>query len=114
MSHYTRNHLQGSWTADACSDMRARVQNAEDEAGWYFDRATEPQRAEFEAAMRGLLGTTGPRANRARDAARSHFRQSTAQARTLLEASIDCLLANGELSAELDEQWTVLIEQSSQ
>jgi hypothetical protein len=113
MSHYARNHLQDDWATNAAADLPARVQNAEQEAGWYFDRATEPQRAEFDAAMRALLGTTGPRANRARDAARSRFRQSTTEARALLETSIDCLLETGELSAELDEQWTTLIERST-
>jgi hypothetical protein len=114
MSHYARNHLQDDWATDAAADMQARVQNAEHEAGWFFDLATASQRAEFEASMRALLGTTGPRANRARDTARSRFRQSTTEARALLEASIDCLLDNGELSAELDEQWTTLIEHGSQ
>ena len=114
MSHYARNYLQDDWSTDAAAHMQARVQNAEREASWYFDLATAPQRAEFEATMRALLGTTGPRANRARDTARSHFRQSTTEARALLEASIDCLLRHGELSAELDEQWTALIERRSQ
>lgn len=114
MSHYARNHLHDEWATDAAADMQARVQNAEHEAGWYFDLATAPQRAEFEAAMRALLGTTGPRANRARDAARSHFRKSTTEARALLETSIDCLLENGELSADLDDQWTALIERGAQ
>jgi hypothetical protein len=114
MSFYTRNHLQDDWAADGAADMQARVLDAEREAGWYFDRATEPQRAEFDAAMRALLGTTGPRANRARDAARSRFRQATAAACALLETSIDCLLESGELSADLDEQWTILIERRTQ
>lgn len=109
MSHYARNHLQEDWEADAASAMQARVREAEREAGWYFDRATKPQRIEFDAAMRALLGVTGPRADRARDAGRARWQQSTAEARALLAASIDCLIENGEISAALDEQWTTLI-----
>lgn len=110
MSHYARNHLQDDWAAEAASDMQARVQAAEREACWYFDQATRHQRCEFDAAMHALLGVTGPRANRARDAAKARWLEATAEARTLLDATIDCLLASGEVSAELDEQWTALIE----
>jgi hypothetical protein len=113
MSYYARNHLQDDWASGAGEDMQRRVQAAEKEAGWYFDRATKHEKAEFDAAMQVLSGVTGPRANRGRERARTRWRDATAQARTLLEATIECLLATGEVSSELDEQWTVLMDDAA-
>jgi hypothetical protein len=36
-----------------------------------------------------------------------------AKARTLLEATIECLLQDGEVCAELDKQWTALIDRDA-
>jgi hypothetical protein len=113
MSHYAHNHLQDDWASDAAADMRSRVQAAEKEAGWYFTQATRHEKAEFDAAMHALLGVTGPRANRAREHARKRWRDATAEARTLLEATIECLLQDGEVCAELDKQWTALIDRDA-
>ena len=110
MSHYARNHLQDDWASDAAADMQRRVQAAEKEAGWYFDQATKLEKAEFDAAMHSLLGVTGPKGNRAREQARARWRSATAEARALFEVTIECLLQSGEVSAELDEQWTALID----
>ena len=113
MSYYARNHLQDDWASHDAADMQRRVQAAEKEAGWYFDQATKHEKAEFDAAMHSLLGVTGPRANRERERARTRWRDATAEARTLLEATIECLLASGEVSAELDEQWTALCDRDA-
>lgn len=110
MSFYARNHLQDDWDSPARDALGCRVQAAEREAAWYFDRATAAEKAEHDAQMRALLGVTGPRADRARADARARFRTATAAARALLEATIDCLLSTGEVSAELDARWTVLID----
>ena len=110
MSYYARNHLQDDWASHDAADMQRRVQAAENEAGWYFDRSTKHAKAEFDAAMRCLLGVTGPRANREREQARTRWREATADAQLLLEATIACLLASGEVSAELDAQWTALCD----
>jgi hypothetical protein len=110
MSYYARNHLQDDWASGASEDMQRRVQAAEKEASWYFDQATKHEKAEFDAAMEVLFGVTGPRANRGRERARTRWRDATGQARALLEATIECLLATGEVSGELDEQWTALID----
>ena len=113
MSYYARNHLQDDWASHDASDMQRRVQAAEKEAGWYFDQATKHEKAEFDAAMQSLLGVTGPRGNRERERARARWREATAEARTLLDVTIECLLASGEVSAELDEQWTALFDRDA-
>jgi hypothetical protein len=113
MSYYARNHLQDDWASHDAADMQRRVQQAEKEAGWYFDQATKREKMEFDAAMRSLLGVTGPKGNRAREQARTRWREATTCARVLLEATIECLLQNGEVSAELDEQWTALCDRDA-
>jgi hypothetical protein len=110
MSHYAHNHLQDNWAAHGAAEMQVRVQEAETTAGWYFDQSTRPDKAEFDAAMRALLGVTGPRANRDRDAAKARWQGATREARSLFDATVDCLLRSGELSSELDEAWTALID----
>jgi hypothetical protein len=109
MSYYARNHLQADWAAQARHETGLRVQAAEQEAGWYFDKATACEKAEFDAAMRALLGVAGPRADRSRERLRRRWRERTAEADALREATIECLLATGEVSAELDARWTTLI-----
>ena len=113
MSHYARNHLQDDWASETHAETAQRVQAAETEAAWYFNRATRREKAEFDATMRAMLGVAGPRADRARDRARAHWQDVTAEARTLLEATIERLLATGEVSAELDERWTALIDRDA-
>lgn len=113
MSYYARNLLQDDWATRSLGDMQARLQAAERAASWYFDQATRNQKAEFDAAMRALLGTTGPRANRARDRARARWHAATAEARALLDVTIECLLEGGEVSTELDERWTELIDRDA-
>src|SRR5262245_44747733 len=113
MSHYARNHLQDDWASHAREEIEARIQGAEKEAAWYFNRATMREKAEFDATMRAMLGVTGPRADRARDRARSRWQNATAGARALEEATIECLLATGEVSAELDVRWTALIDRDA-
>ena len=113
MSYYARNHLQDDWASHTREEIEARVQAAEKEAAWYFNRATMREKAEFDATMRAMLGVTGPRADRARDRARTRWRDATAEARSLLDATIECLLDTGEVSAELDERWTALIDRDA-
>jgi hypothetical protein len=114
MSHYARNPLQDDWASHAHEETGRRVQAAEKEAGWYFDRAVRREKAEFDAAMRALFGVTGPRADRDRARVRRRWQEATAEASALLDATIECLLATGEVSAELDAQWTALIAADAQ
>jgi hypothetical protein len=113
MSHYARNHLQDDWAQQARAEIEQRVQAAETEAAWYFDQATKRKKAEFDTTMRAMLGVTGPRADRGRDRARARWQDATAEARTLLEATIECLLTTGEVSAEFDARWTALIDRDA-
>lgn len=113
MSYYARNHLQDDWASHEIAATQARVREAEREAGWYFDQATKHQKAEFDATMHGLLGMRGPRWDRARDSARAQWQAATGEARKLLDATVECLLATGEVSGELDEQWTALIDRDA-
>ena len=113
MSHYARNHLQDDWAQQTRAEIEQHVQAAETEAAWYFDRATKREKAEFDATMRAMLGVTGPRADRARDQARARWRNVTAEAHTLPETTIECMLASGEVSAELDERWTALFNRAA-
>lgn len=110
MSHYARNHLQDNWAADAQADYQRRLQNAEQEAGWFMAQATKTAKAEFDATMKGLLGMTGPKWDRARDAAKAKWQADTAEASALCDRTVECLLATGEVSAELDAEWTTLCE----
>lgn len=110
MSYYARNHLQDDWATQGLVETQARVRAAEYEARWYFDRATRRQKAEFDATMHTLLGITGPRADRARDRARARWQGEIAEVRALLEATETCLIESGEISTELDERWSALIE----
>lgn len=113
MSYYARNHLQDDWAAHAAAEAQRRARAAEQDAGWYLDHATRRQKAEFGATMHALLGVTGPSANRARDAARARWQETTAEAGALFERTVDCLLASGEVSAELDAQWTALADRDA-
>lgn len=113
MSHYARNHLQDDWSAHAHAEMQQRVQAAEREASWYFDQATKREKAAFDAAMQAQFGMNNPRANRARKRARIRWHDATGPARALLDATIECLLATGEVSGELDEQWTALFDRDA-
>ncbi len=110
MSYYAHNHLQEDWASQAIADTQARVREAEREAGWYFDQATRHQKAEFDATMHGLLGMHGPRWDRARQSARTQWQAATVDARKLLDATVECLLDCGEVSSELDDAWTALID----
>ena len=105
MSYYARNHLQDDWASQAPAATAERLHAAERAAGWYFDHATRRQRSAYEA---GLAGITGPESDLARDALRYRFRKTTADARTLFEETVQCLLDGGEISGELDEAWTAL------
>lgn len=108
MGYYSENLLEADWEAEAARADVTRVARAEDEAGLLFDVSTKDARAEFDAAMASLLGVTGPRWNRARDAAKAKFAADTAPARRLYDLTVDCILEHGEISEELSAAWDAL------
>ena len=87
-----------------------KIERAEIDAGWYFDKATRAQKAEYDATMRNLIGVVGPRWNRERDAAKAKFAAETAEARALFDRTVESLLETGEVSQELDDEWTALFD----
>lgn len=108
MSYYGKNPFDADWEAEATEDQAGRVARAEEEAGRYFRDATKAMQAEYDAAMRDLLGMTGPRWDRARAAARAKWDADTAPAKALFDRTVECLLADGEVSDDLDYEWTRL------
>lgn len=85
-----------------------RLEQAEIAASWYFERATKGPKAEFDAALQVALGMRGRQWEDARKAARAKFRDDTAEARRLFDETVEQFLAHGEISDELDQQWTSL------
>lgn len=94
-------------------EFQARAARCDQEANWYFAQATKREKAEFDATMKGLLGVTGPRWDRAREAARAKWRKDTAEAAALLDRTVDCLMETGEVSDELDALWTELFDRNA-
>lgn len=85
-----------------------RVEQAEIAAGWFFDQATKGPKAEFDAAMQVALGMHGHLWRVQRERARAKFRDDTREARRLFDETVECFLAHGEISEELDQKWTAL------
>ncbi|BEV43975.1 hypothetical protein [Afipia carboxidovorans] len=108
MGYYSENLLEADWEAEAARADVTRVARAEDEAGLLFDVSTKDARAEFDAAMASLLGVTGPRWNRARDAAKAKFAADTAPARRLYDRTVEYLIDHSEISEELSDAWDAL------
>ena len=98
---------------DDLRDYREKVARCDELAGSYFADATKAQKAEFDAEMKSLLGVTGPRWDRARDAAKAKFKASTVEAAALCDRTFEYLMATGEVSTELDNEWTALIEREA-
>lgn len=95
-------------SAKADRDDSDRVEQAEITAGWFFDQATKAQKAEWNATLHSLLGMTGPKWDRLRDAARAKWNADTQEARQLFDESVECILSHGEISEELDAKWSAL------
>lgn len=110
MSYYGKNPFDEDWETEAAEDLAGRVARAEEEAGRYFRDATKAMQAEYDAAMRDLLGMTGPRWDRARAAARAKWDADTAPAKALFDRTVECLLESGEVSDDLDYEWTRLTD----
>lgn len=104
-SYHSQNpHFQ----PDDFSEDRARFERCEEKAGKLFAAATVAQTATFHAAMRDLRGLSAPRYDRARNAAKTAFDRSTAEARKLCEQSMKDLMTLGEISPETWAGWDAL------
>ena len=96
------------YSPDDFSEARERFERCEEEAGWYFARATKTQAAAFHRAMSDLRGLSAPRYDRAREAAKTAWDASTGAARELCELTLQELMLTGEVSEELSYRWDLL------
>lgn len=102
-----RNAHFAGWTDE---DERAElVAIYEKQAGRYFADATKRQSAEFHATLAALRPRIdAPAWDRARAKADRDFFNATTEARALFDRTMAELLATGEMSEELGEEWTAL------
>jgi hypothetical protein len=101
--------------AHADSVDNERLEWAEQEAVFYFDQATKPQRASFIGLtkMAELLHGHGSQAHCATvDLAKRQWHFDTAEARELLAVTVDWFTRHRELSTELDDRWAALQERN--
>lgn len=99
---YAANHWRQFESADEHAE---RVERAEQAAGWYFNEATKPQKAAYTRAMEDLRGLSGPRYDRAREAAEAAWYASTKDAADLLNRTCDEIMRDGEMSESLGAEW---------
>jgi hypothetical protein len=99
--------------ADSVDDERREW--AEDQAVFFFDAATKPQRAAFIGltAMAALLHGHGSQAHCAAvDLAKRQWHVDTKDARDLLAVTVDWFTRHREISTELDDRWAALQERN--
>jgi hypothetical protein len=88
-----------------------RLEWAEEQAVYFFDQATKPQRAAFIGltSMADYLHGHGSQAHCATvDLAKRQWHFDTKEARELLAVTVDWFTRHRELSTELDDRWTAL------
>ena len=90
------------------AEHEARVDAAVATAGWYFDQATTAQKAAYLRTVADLTGLQTPRAERAREVAKTVWLASTAGARALFETTFEDLMRDGEVSEETSALWDAL------
>lgn len=86
-----------------------RVESAEREAGWYFTRATAPQKAAYDAAMAAIRGLPEPAWSQRKLIADAAWARDTVEAAALFNVSADEVMAAGEVSEETGAKWDALI-----
>ena len=104
---YALNH----WLKfESAEEHAERVEHCEAFAYPAFKLATAPQKAIYDQAMSDLRGLSGPRYDRAREAAKSEWYRSTKAARDLFNRTCDHLMRGGDEADEaIDAEWTALI-----
>jgi hypothetical protein len=93
---------------DTMTDEADRTEAAKKLAGSLFDLSTRPQKAAFNAAMESVRGIHGPRWDGARTAAHTKWDRDTAAARALYNATLDEIVATGQISDEMAARWDAL------
>lgn len=92
------------------SDHAERVDHAEREAQWLFDRATQRQAAAANEARSVAMAYSGtPRYARERVKIDRTFATNTAEARALFEATAEEVMRDGEVSEPMSERWDALM-----
>jgi hypothetical protein len=86
---------------------------ADKEAGFFFDRATAPQREAYHQRLRDLLPYRGPKAERERAEALRKCRFETAEAAGLFNRTRECVLVTGEVSEALSLEWDEIISRNA-
>jgi hypothetical protein len=87
-----------------------RVENAEREAQWYFDRVTQPQATAAKEARSVAMAYVGtPRYARELVKIDRKFAADTAAARELFEATAEEVMREGEVSEAMSERWDALM-----
>lgn len=102
--HYDRSdrNLDAEYAAE-------QAERARDEAMKYFADATKTQLQTFTDRVVYLTPYYGsPYWERERNAAKKLYADTTKDARELMERTIDCLIATGEVSEELSLEWDAL------
>jgi hypothetical protein len=90
------------------SEHAERVASAQESAGWYFDQATRPQKADYKRAVAALSNLQGLSHDRALEAANRAWYASTAKARDVFERTFEDLMRDGEVSEETGALWDAL------
>jgi hypothetical protein len=105
MSYYATNHLQAPVTY---REAEEQIERCEREANSYFRYATQVQDAICQQTKRDLQGLRGPKYDRARDAAKRLFKETTVEAAALYDRTLAELLETGEVSEALCDEWEAL------
>jgi hypothetical protein len=105
MSYYATNHLEVPVTYHADEE---RLERCEREASSWFKYATQVQDAICQQTKCDLQGLRGPKYDRARDAAKRLFKETTVEAAALYDRTLAELLKTGEVSEALGDEWEAL------
>lgn len=114
MSTSAPEWMQRSWDRNFRNEETDRAEACEAEALRFFNDAVKDFGAAYRASIVGLWGDRTPRANRARDAIKARWDADTAPARALMDRTLECLMEHGELSEELDAEWSAITPRPAQ
>ena len=110
--HDPRDYALNHWNRyESDAEHAARVEAAEREATWHFDRATVRQKQVYREAVAAAVKLHG-HGSMAHEAtlnlAKAQWDRDTAAARDLFYRTADCLMATGEVSESLSLEWDAL------